>query len=129
MDELKLRRRLQVTGRLVFDTAWRIGTGKEGTTMSDLGVLLDPAGRPVLPGSSLKGRLRGTCEGLSHALKLSACFLNFEASKVECTSDVKYYSDRLKEEHTRAVRSGPEAQLAWIKQHTCDVCKLFGSPV
>lgn len=129
IDELKLRRRLQVKAQLVFDTGWRIGTGKEGITASDLGVLLDPGGRPILPGSSLKGKLRSTAESLAHALGLSACFLNVEASNVPCASDVGYFSDRLKEAHTEAVRGGPRRQLEWIEQNTCDVCKLFGSQV
>lgn len=138
LNELQLQRRLLVTARLVFDTGWRIGTGKEGTTASDLGVLLDPFGRPVLPGSSLKGRLRATCESLAHALSLSACFLNVEASGVRCASDVKFFSHgqddvdprrTVKEAHKVAVRDGPEMQMQWIDQNTCDVCKLFGSQV
>jgi CRISPR-associated RAMP protein (TIGR02581 family) len=126
LDELKLLRRLQLTARLTFDTGWRIGTGKEGITTSDLGVLLDPLGLPVLPGSSLKGKLRSTCESLAHALNLSACFLNVEASGVPCTSDVNHYR-QVKEQHTDAVRAGPQQQLDWIERNTCDVCKLFGS--
>lgn len=129
LDELKLRRRLQITAGLVFDTGWRIGTGKEGTTASDLGVLLDPTGQPVLPGSSLKGRLRATCESLAHALDLSACFLNVAASGVNCVSDVKDYYPIVKDGHTNAVRAGPQQQLIWIEENTCHVCKLFGSPV
>ncbi|MDW8266677.1 MAG: CRISPR-associated RAMP protein Csx7 [Gemmataceae bacterium] len=129
IEELKLSRRLQVTAILVFDTAWRIGTGKEGITSSDLGVLLDPVGKPVLPGSSLKGKLRSTCESLAHAMNLSACFLNATASGVNCVSDINYFSD-VKEQHNHAIRDGgPEKLLAWINEHTCDVCKLFGSPV
>jgi CRISPR-associated RAMP protein (TIGR02581 family) len=128
IDELKLSRRLQVTAELVFETAWRIGTGKEGITSSDLGVMLDPVGKPVLPGSSLKGKLRSTCEGLAHALNMTACFLNVQASGVKCVSDTEYYRD-VKDEHKKAIRDeGPEQLLAWINAHTCDVCKLFGSP-
>jgi CRISPR-associated protein Csm3 len=128
LDELKLRRRLHVTARLTFETGWRIGTGKEGTTSSDLGVLLDPAGLPILPGSSLKGRFRATCESLAHALDLRACFLNVAASAVPCASDVQFYRT-IKDAHTEAVRAGPQRQLEWIEEKTCDVCKLFGSPV
>lgn len=127
-DELRLRRKLQVSGTVVFETAWRIGTGKEGVTMSDLGVLLDPRGLPVLPGSSLKGKLRSTCESLAHALDLSACLLNFAASEVRCVSDVGFYKNR-RDSHKEALEAGPQVQLAWIKDNTCDVCKLFGSPV
>ena len=45
-----------------------------------LGVVLDPNGQPVLPGSSLKGRLRSTCEAVAHALNLRACMLSCAAS-------------------------------------------------
>jgi CRISPR-associated RAMP protein (TIGR02581 family) len=128
LEELKLSRRLQVSAELEFDTAWRIGTGKEGQTSSDLGVMLDPLGRPVLPGSSIKGRLRATCEGLAHALGLRACFLNSEASGVGCVSDISYHQ-RVRNHHSRAIEDGPQSLLAWINDHTCDVCKLFGSPV
>lgn len=123
-----LRRKRRVTASLVFQTAWRIGSGREGETMSDLGVVLDPGGQPVLPGSSLKGRLRSTCETLAHALELCACMLSRDASGVDCASDVGYYS-KVREEYREASRSGVQHRLQWIDEHTCDVCKLFGSPV
>lgn len=126
-DQLRLRSRLRVRARLVFETAWRIGTGREGQT-SDLGVLLDAAGQPLLPGSSIKGKLRSTCEALAPALNLKACLLNVEASGVDCASDVRHYSN-LRQSYQQALRTSAEQQLAWIARHTCDVCKLFGSPV
>ena len=118
----------RLSGELVFDTAWRFGSGKEGETMSDLGVLLDTMGQPVLPGSSLKGRFRSTCESLAHSLGLSACFLDHEASGIPCVSDVDYYH-RVRPEYRQASASDLESRLEWIDGHTCDVCKLFGSPV
>jgi CRISPR-associated RAMP protein (TIGR02581 family) len=128
IEQLQLRSRLAVRAELVFDTAWRIGSGNEGQTMSDLGVVLDQAGTPLLPGSSLKGKLRSTCEVLAHALGLRACQLDSSASGVECASDVRRFRE-LREGHQDAQESGPQALLAWIAQNTCDVCKLFGSPV
>lgn len=122
-----LRQKYRLTASLVFDTAWRIGSGKEGDTMSDLGVVLDPKGQPVLPGSSLKGKLRSTCEALSDALGLRACMLDHAASGINCTSDVKYYS-AVREGYRRASEK-LEDRLQWIDDNTCDVCKLFGSPV
>ena len=53
--DIGLRHKTCVIAALVFETAWRIGSGDGGETMSDLGVLRSPAGQPVLPGSSLKG--------------------------------------------------------------------------
>jgi len=126
--EFALRKKLRIQFDLVFDTAWRIGSGKEGETLSDLGVVLDPSGQPVLPGSSLKGRLRSTCESLAHALGLKTCMLDHEVSGVPCTSDVKYYH-QVREKYREASRHGISERLKWIEQHTCDVCKLFGSPV
>lgn len=117
----------RVTADLVFETAWRIGSGHERES-SDLGVVLDPSGLPVLPGSSLKGRLRSTCETLAHALNLEACLLSSEASRVNCTSDIKYYRT-VREEYRRASQESVARRLRWIDEHTCDVCKLFGSPV
>lgn len=120
--------RLRITAAVVFETAWRIGSGKEGETMCDLGVVLDSVGRPVLPGSSLKGKLRSTCESLAHALGLSACLLNHEASQERCVSDVKYYR-QVRSSYQRACQENLNKRLTWIDENTCDVCKLFGSPV
>lgn len=120
---------VRITAQLVFDTAWRIGSGREGTTLSDLGVMLDPTGAPILPGSSLKGKLRSTCETLSHALGATACLLNVDASGVSCVSDVQHYRE-VRDEYQDILRNQTvDARLAWIEEHTCDVCKLFGSPV
>ncbi len=123
----RLEKKLRVSAELVFDTGWRIGSGRAGQT-SDLGVLLDAAGRPVLPGSSLKGRLRNTCESLASALGLTACLLNHDASGVRCVSDVSWFS-RVREAHRDAITQGVQAQLDWINNNTCHVCRLFGSPV
>ena len=124
----QLNKKIRLTASLVFDTAWRIGSGKEGETMSDLGVMLDPNGQPILPGSSLKGKLRSTCETLSHALGLSACMLNHDASGVNCTSDVDYYQ-RVRNNYQKTLKQGLNNRLQWIDSNTCDVCQLFGSPV
>ncbi len=130
MMNFRLQQKNRITASLVFDTAWRIGSGREGETMGDLGVMLDPKGQPILPGSSLKGKLRSTCETLSHALGLNACMLNHEASRVKCTSDVNYYHKvREAYQETLQKEKGLQARLKWIDDHTCDVCKLFGSPV
>jgi CRISPR-associated RAMP protein (TIGR02581 family) len=127
-ERLNLVRVTQLIATIVFETAWRIGTGREGETMSDLGVMLGPDGVPVLPGSSLKGRLRSTCESLASHFGLHACFLDREASGVTCVSDVDYYS-QVRSQYQDQLKAGMAARLRWIDQHTCDVCKLFGSPL
>ena len=124
----QLNKKVRLTASMVFDTAWRIGSGKEGETMSDLGVMLTTTGQPILPGSSLKGKLRSTCETLSHALGLSACMLNHAASGVSCTSDVNYYHS-VRDDYQKTLQQGLQNRLQWIDSNTCDVCQLFGSPV
>ncbi len=128
LNDFQLRSKVRIDATIVFDTAWRIGSGKEGETMSDLGVVLDPGGQPVLPGSSLRGKLRSTCETLAHALNLTACLLNVSASHVHCVSDVDYYKSK-REDYRRHSEKGLAERLDWIDGNTCDVCKLFGSPV
>src|SRR5262249_22036645 len=124
----QLHRKVRIRGRVIFETAWRIGSGKEGETMSDLGVVRDPLGNPVLPGSSLKGKLRSTCEVLAHALNLSACLLSQQASGQDCVGDVDRHQ-QLRAQYEKVAQAGLQARLGWIDAHTCDVCKLFGSPV
>ena len=124
----QLNKKVHLKASLVFDTAWRVGSGKEGETMSDLGVMLTTTGEPILPGSSLKGKLRSTCETLSHALGLSACLLNRAASGIDCTSDINYYKS-VRASYQSTFKKGLNDRLEWIDDHTCDVCKLFGSPV
>lgn len=125
---IQLRRKTRLTACLIFETAWRIGSGQEGETMSDLGVALDFQGQPMLPGSSLKGKLRSTCEALAHALGLSACMLNSQASNVLCASDIQFFS-KSRKKYQEALRKGLDSRLQWIEKNTCDVCKLFGSPL
>ena len=125
----QLEKKIRLTASLVFDTAWRIGSGKEGQTTSHLGVMINSKGQPILPGSSLKGKLRSTCEVLSHALGLSACMLNHAASRVSCTSDINHYSKVLRKAYQKVLGQDLQARLKWIDENTCDVCKLFGSAV
>lgn len=127
-EDFGLRSRMRITATLVFETAWRIGSGREGETMSDLGIILDPGGQPVLPGSSLKGKLRSTCEALAHALDMNACMLDRKASGVNCVSDIGFHTT-VRHEYREASQAGLKSRLQWINDHTCDVCKLFGSPV
>ena len=60
-----LQNRLIVAGTLTARTALRIGAGRsQALSGSDLPVLRDTAGRPFIPGASLKGALRARAEAL-----------------------------------------------------------------
>ena len=54
--------------------------------------------------------------------------LNHNASGVKCTSDVNYYRT-VRETYQEALQKGLQDRLQWIKENTCDVCELFGSPM
>jgi len=120
-----LLKRVMISGDLEFDTAFHIGSGREGLLSTDMGVLLDANDRPILPGSSLKGNFRSTAERLAPHLGLSACLLNSGLSGVNCITDETYRNTRhqefkdLKEETKK---------ITWLTRETCAVCKLFGSP-
>ncbi len=118
--------KVKITAKLTFHTAFHIGSGQEGALSTDMGVLLDPDGNPVLPGSTLKGNFRAFSERLAPHLDMTACLLDTSLSKVDCVSDEPFR--RKNQEAFKALRAGKE-QLDWLDTHTCDVCKLFGSPM
>lgn len=121
----QLSMRVRVSGTVVFDTAFHIGSGREGLLSTDMGVLLDEYDRPVLPGSTLKGLFRSTAERLAPHLGLSACLLDGSLSGINCVTD-ENYRKKQKEEFTALISDSDK--LAWLAKHTCGVCSLFGSP-
>ncbi|HLC14727.1 MAG TPA: RAMP superfamily CRISPR-associated protein, partial [Thermodesulfovibrionia bacterium] len=119
-------RKVRITGELIFETAFHIGSGLEGELASDMGILKELDGRPILPGSTLKGNFRSLAERLSDYLGFTACLLDSELSGIECVSDEKFrkrvydnFKD-LKKENDK---------IAWLSEHTCRICHLFGSPL
>ncbi len=120
---MTMRRVTRVTGTIVLESALHVGTGRPGRAASDHGVLLDPDGRPVIPGSSLKGVLRSTAESLAGHLGMKACFLAGEAGcATGNTSREKDLRDRLE-------AAGPSEVASILAEAFCDVCLLFGSPL
>lgn len=117
---------------LGFETPFHVGSGTEGAALSDLGILRDSRGRAVLPGSSLKGKLRTTAERLAPVLGQSACLLDESLSGQSCLSargpDGKT-SKTLDELIELQRKNKPAAErLAAVQKRVCDVCWLFGSP-
>jgi len=118
-------RKMRIAGDLVFETAFHIGSGKEGELATDMGVMKEVDGRPLLPGSTLKGCFRSAAERLAFHLDLRACLLDASLSGVPCVGDEAYRRKVLKE-----FQALPEEKekLQWLEGHTCHVCRLFGSP-
>ncbi|MEW6140293.1 MAG: CRISPR-associated RAMP protein Csx7 [Thermodesulfobacteriota bacterium] len=126
MNQTSFRQKVRITATLIFETAFHIGSGKEGDLATDMGVLKDNQGLPVLPGSTLKGCFRATAEKLAGYLGFSACMLDSELSGEKCVGDQGYFrkvNDEFKEIKTE------KGKIVWLRDHTCDVCRLFGSPL
>lgn len=126
-DRHELKTKITIHGRLAFETAFHIGSGREGEMATDMGVLLEQgSGRPILPGSSLKGKFRATAERLAGYLGLSACLLDTGLSGVNCVTDEAYRRERHKEFQNL---QNDKAKLDWLAENICGVCALFGSPL
>lgn len=122
-----LKKKVNIVGKLVFDTAFHIGSGREGEMATNMGVLLEQgSGFPILPGSSLKGKFRSTAERLADYLGLTACLLDVGLSGINCVTDESYR--KLKHNDFKKLKNDKD-KLDWLEDHVCGVCKLFGSPL
>ncbi len=62
LDMRHLRSRYIFRGQLTLETALHVGTGRGVSPLTDSPILRDAAGRPLIPGSSMKGAFRSTVE-------------------------------------------------------------------
>ncbi|MEW6448337.1 MAG: CRISPR-associated RAMP protein Csx7 [Bacillota bacterium] len=128
-------------GTLVCQTAVRIGTGDQVIPGgADMPVLKDAAGRPFIPGSSLKGVLRSFAERLVVSLvpvgekvdyntfdaKFTSCLLHTESHF--CLSTCRALQQEFTSLREKNKLKTDCAITAWIKKRTCSVCRFFGSP-
>lgn len=123
---MKLEKKVRIDGTLRFISALHIGSGNEGVSLSNMGVLLDPTGKPILPGSTLKGKFRTSSEKMAHVIGLTSCMMDRSISGVDCITDEDYRRQTIEAFRTL---TDSLAKLAWIKEHTCHICRLFGSPL
>lgn len=121
-------KKVKITGELAFKTAFHIGSGKGGELATDMGVLKDRDGSPILPGSTLKGSFRHFAEGLSEYLNLTACMLDSELSGINCVADENYKKEVYDQFKDKKLNTELK-KLNWLEKHTCDICRLFGSPM
>ena len=91
--------------RLTTRTGLHVGAGKSASLVgSDLPVMRDAAGRPIIPGSSLRGILRAGLEALVGSLRL----------------------DRIVQRDTPAEPDGVPAKLATLWRGLGTVDRMFG---
>lgn len=73
LDYRQLETRYRFSGILTMETALHVGTGGQVSTVTQSPILRDAAGRPFIPGSSLKGAFRATVARIAASLGLRAC--------------------------------------------------------
>lgn len=125
---LDLKSKYFISGKLKFSTAFHIGSGKAGEGKVDSGILKDFQGKPILPGSSLKGSFRALAEKISHSLDQTACFLDMKLvdnQDFECVNGVS--NQRYKELKEKINNNTNPFNYMLENNYLCDVCKLFGS--
>ena len=96
---------LAINVTAVFHTQFNVGTGALANTFTDRPTIKDSQQRPIIPGSSYKGRLRHTSERILRTLKGStACCL--------------------------APRAEQMCPLTpFLPGEYCPICRIFGSPM
>ncbi len=59
---------IEIDLKVILDTPFSIGTGAMADSVADKPLIKDAEGRPVIPGSSLKGLVRHECERIIRSL-------------------------------------------------------------
>ncbi|NJO43571.1 MAG: CRISPR-associated RAMP protein [Cyanobacteria bacterium RU_5_0] len=121
----KFINRLEITGTLITLTAMRIGSSKSSEPIgTDLPVMKDALGRPIIPGSSFKGALRSRLESFLRAIndQYARDPSTYEDENEQIKALKKQYLENAKDDagFTRAILSNPKL--------TDPISCVFGSP-
>lgn len=121
------KNRLELTGTLTTVTALRISAGRSTEPIgSDLPVIKDAFGRPLIPGSSFKGALRSRLESFLRAINPDFAANPAVESEWSITSDEM---SEFKESIKNLKSTEKEDRLnTFIFDNTDLVSHLFGSP-
>ncbi|GAX45310.1 hypothetical protein NIES4075_63310 [Tolypothrix sp. NIES-4075] len=121
------KNRLEIIGILETVTALRISAGRSSEPIgSDLPVIKDALGRPLIPGSSLKGALRSRLESFLRGIHLD--FAANPAQELEWSITPDRMSE-FKEKNKNFKPQEKEEKLhEFIINNTDLVSSLFGSP-
>jgi CRISPR-associated RAMP protein (TIGR02581 family) len=123
------KNRLEITGTLSTITALRVGAGKSiDPTSSDMPVIKDALGRPLIPGSSFKGAMRSHLESFMRGIDLK--FANDPSELVS-----PYWMNKIKDlkknvdDDKNLTSNAKDIKLTEdLIKETDRVSLLFGSP-
>jgi CRISPR-associated RAMP protein (TIGR02581 family) len=137
----KFENRLELTAELKAETALYIGAGQDSfEPLAVQGCLMkDRAGLPYIPGSSLKGVLRGFLESVADTCERGACSENLGLQKKEERDEkIEELKNGLAEKElegkgasakVRVDGNGDELLARYIEKESCIACRLFGSGI
>ncbi|MCR4289103.1 MAG: CRISPR-associated RAMP protein Csx7 [Candidatus Scalindua sp.] len=132
---VSFRNKIKVSGIIDFKTAFHIGSGESGNLASKMPILRDYDNTPVLPGSTLKGNFRSTAEKLAEYFDMWACFFDLSLTNQNnkfCIGDEEYRNSNDTKNTLETLKKDKSSEKAiwdWINKNTCNVCKIFGSPM
>jgi CRISPR-associated RAMP protein (TIGR02581 family) len=131
----KLQSRLELSGWLTAETAFRIGAGRSTEVVgTDLPVVRDALGRPYIPGSSFKGVLRSRLESLVRGVCDDRKLVCNPTEKDEwciTAGRVRELKRELEEDVRKrkvAKDERDEVLTQRIIDESCLLCLTFGSP-
>jgi CRISPR-associated RAMP protein (TIGR02581 family) len=125
--------RLTLTGRLVLNSALRVGAQKSTDAVEvDVPVIKDVLGRPYIPGSSFKGALRSQVEALMRAIQAQMGWYELSCESVS-KPDTKTYegclTPRMVQKKKEDLRDRPPGELDKVlRNKSCWTCRVFGAP-
>ncbi|MEA5565768.1 CRISPR-associated RAMP protein Csx7 [Anabaena sp. UHCC 0399] len=132
------KNRLEITGVLTTITALRISAGRSSEPIgSDLPVIKDALGNPIIPGSSFKGAMRSRLESFLRGINPDLAANPAIEAEWSITNDrmngengIKKDVEKELEKYPQAERSGKRDQLLTEKiiNETDLISLLFGSP-
>lgn len=128
---LALNSRYVIEGHLTPQAALHVGSGS-GDAETDATFIRDTCG-PFIPGSSLRGVMRSTLEGILQAVGGGrGCVLFAEQSHPRCLTVNKKKLEDFNASLSKQPVSKREIELTTKLLQgdgLCDICKLFGSPL
>jgi len=128
----RFKSRYVFKGTLASASGLHIGGGEiSSVTASDNPVQKNHDGSPYIPGSSLKGVMRSSLEALLRGVESDFWSCDMVSGKgcVELTEkDETLETHRPKDEQKKSVLMDENRFEQFIHDHSCSICRMFGSP-
>jgi CRISPR-associated RAMP protein (TIGR02581 family) len=123
------KNRLEITGTLSTITALRVGAGKSiDPTSSDMPVIKDALGRPLIPGSSFKGAMRSHLESFMRGIDLKLANDPSELVSSYWMNKIKDLKKKVDEDQSLTSNAKDVKLTEDFLKETDRVSLLFGSP-